>query len=550
MMSKKITNVPVLIVGGGLAGLSAALFLSRHSVPYVLIERHQKTNIHPRARGLNFRTMELYREVGLDEAIDEVGAQLAKGKGWYTAHTLREAELDPEKMDIPKILPESVKSYFATLKKISPASSVRAIQNVVEPILLEAARERGGDLRFHTELTALEQNEDHVKATVLNRTTGVEETIVADYMIAADGAKSPLRQMVNIKMTEMNSHGHIINIYFEADLEHFVKGREFSACNITRTGAEGVLLAINNRDRWCYHVSYDFEGGETAANFTEERCKEIIQKAIDLPDLQVKILSVLPWEAAERVAEQFQQDRVFLIGDAVHLMPPTGGYGANTGVQDAHNLAWKLAAVVNKVAGPELLKTYEAERRPVALMTVSEAGRVADTGVFSAMKKQTEKRTSPFDDLIVSVGYHYESKAILEQDAASSSLKHFELKGQPGTRTPHIWGEYQGRERSTLDLLGLGFVLFAGEKAEGWKDAAKHVSGKFGVKINTYSVGQNGDFIDKDLGWQNAYQATEKSVVLVRPDGFVCWRCDDQIEQPTLTLEEVFAQLLGKEKSL
>lgn len=131
-----------------MAGLSAALFLSRHSVPYVLIERHQKTNIHPRARGLNFRTMELYREVGLDEAIDEVGAQLAKGKGWYTAHTLREAELDPEKMDIPKILPESVKSYFATLKKISPASSVRATQNVVEPILLEAARERGGTFVF------------------------------------------------------------------------------------------------------------------------------------------------------------------------------------------------------------------------------------------------------------------------------------------------------------------------------------------------------------------------------------------------------------------
>lgn len=398
-------------------------------------------------------------------------------------------------------------------------------------------------------MTAFEQNEDHVRATVLNRTTGVEETIVADYMIAADGAKSPVRQMLNIKMTEMNSHGHIINIYFEADLEHFVKGREFSACNITRTGAAGVLLAINNRDRWCYHVSYDFEGGETAAHFSEERCREIIQKAIDLPDLQVKILSVLPWEAAEKVAEQFQQDRVFLIGDAVHLMPPTGGYGANTGVQDAHNLAWKLAAAVHKAASPELLKTYEAERRPVAQMTVSEAGRVADTGVFSAMKKQTEKRISPFDDLIVSVGYHYESKAILKQDAAPSSLDHFELKGRLGTRAPHIWGEYQGRECSTLDLLGLGFVLFVGEKAEGWEDAAKYVSGQFGVKINTYSVGQNGDFIDKDHGWQNAYQAKEKSVVLVRPDGFVCWRCEEHIEQPTLTLEEVFAQLLGKKRA-
>lgn len=544
-MTIKTTYVPVLIVGGGLAGLSAALFLARHNIPYLLVERHKNTSIHPRARGLNFRTMELYRDIGLDEEIRNVGAQLSKSAGWFTANTLREAELNQSKGDISSQSSRSVKSHFDTYKALSPVTGTRGTQDLIEPILLETACERGGDLRFYTELTAFEQRDHHVRATIFNRSNGMEETVVANYMIAADGAKSPVREMLNIRTIKEKSHGHIMNIYFEADLGGFVEGKEFSALNITHPEAAGLLLAINNKNRWCFHVAYDPNAGESPADFSEERCRKMIQKAIDLPLLQVDILSILPWEAAEKVASCFQHESIFLIGDAAHVMPPTGGYGANTGVQDAHNLAWKLAAVLNKVADPSLLATYDAERRPVAEMTVSQAGRMADTGAFSPMNN-VEEDVVLIDSRIVMAGYAYNTEAIVNYDTHHPPTDSFELKGFPGTRAPHIWGEFHGEKMSTLDMPGTGFALFTGEKVEGWKEVSTHITKRFGVEINVYKVGPEGDFITDEHDWKNAFQGTSRSVVLIRPDGFVCWRSDDRIDQPFAALEKVFAQILEK----
>lgn len=546
-MSGKKTQVPVLIVGGGIVGLSTALFLSQQNVSYQLIERHKKTSIHPKASGFNLRTMELYRSLGLDEKIREAGAQLAKSFGWYTANTLMEAELDRTKIDMPKD-PKAMAKTASLSENLSPEDFTRCTQDQAEPILLEAARQRGGDLNFYTELIDFEQNDQNVIATVRNRTTGIEETIVAEYMVAADGVKGTIRQMLDIPITTKRLYGHIINIYFKADLSEFVSGREFMGCNITRPDAAGALFPINNRDLWCFHVSYDPEAGEMPDDFTKERCHNIIQKAIGLPDLEVHIISILPWEAAGRVADRFQKGRVFLVGDAAHEMPPTGGYGANTGVQDAHNLAWKLAAVVNKQARTGLLETYEAERRPVAQMTVAQAGRIADTGKVSPIKNKEVKTASINEHLNATVGYHYASQAVIEPETSHPPLDHFELNGRPGTRAPHIWGEHQGNRLSTLDSFGSRFVLLTGPEAKGWHKAARQIFEQFGVKIDAYRIGSDGDFIDEENSWQRAYQATSESAVLIRPDGFVCWRSDDQIAQPRLTLEEVFVQILNKEK--
>ncbi|MBM7599485.1 2-polyprenyl-6-methoxyphenol hydroxylase-like FAD-dependent oxidoreductase [Virgibacillus halotolerans] len=542
-MSEKTIHVPILIVGGGLVGLSTALFLSQQHVPYQLIERHQKTSIHPKASGFNLRTMELYRGLGLNEKIREAGAQLAKSFGWYTANTLMEADLDRTKIDMPKD-PKAMAKTASLSENLSPVDFTRCTQDQAEPILLEAARERGGELNFHTELIDFEQNDQNVIATVRNRTTGIEEKIVAEYMVAADGVKGPVRQMLDIPVTTKQLYGHIINIYFEADLSEFVSGREFMGCNITHPDAAGALLAINNRDRWCYHVSYDPEAGEMPDEFSHERCHNIIQKAIGFPDLEVHIISVLPWEAAGRVADRFQKGRVFLAGDAAHEMPPTGGYGANTGVQDAHNLAWKLAAVVNKQAGAGLPETYDAERRPVAHMTVAQAGQIADTGKVSPIKNKGVKAASVHEHLHATVGYYYASQAVIESDTNHPPLDHFELNGRPGTRAPHVWGEHQGKHLSTLDLFGLGFVLLTGPEAKGWYDAAREISEQFGVKVNVYRIGPDGDFIDKENNWQKAYQATSESVILIRPDGFVCWRTDRRVIQPELILQKVFSQIL------
>lgn len=542
-MSEKVAHVPVLIVGAGIVGLSTALFLSQHNVPYKLIERHKGTSIHPKASGFSLRTMELYRGLDLNEKIREAGALLAKSFGWYTANTLMEAELDRSRADMQKD-PKAMKKTASLTKNLSPEAFTRCTQDQAESILFESARECSDDLHFYTELIDFEQNEQHVIATVYNRMTGMEETVVADYMVAADGVKGPIRQKLEIPITTKLLYGHIINIYFRADLGEFVNGREFMGCNITRPDAAGSLFPINNDDLWTLHVSYDPEVGETPDDFTEERCYNIIQKAIGLPDLEAYIISILPWEAAGRIANKFQKERIFLVGDAAHEMPPTGGYGANTGVQDAHNLAWKLAAVVNKQAKTGLLETYESERRPVVQMTVEQAGRVAHTGKVSPIKNKEVRTASVNNHLNATVGYHYASQAVIEANTSHPSHDHFELNGRPGTRAPHIWGGYRGERLSTLELFGLGFVFLTGPEARGWHGATKQVSEQFGVKIDAYCVGPDGNFIVEENCWRKAYQANAESVVLVRPDGFVCWRADTKIKQPELALQEVFIQIL------
>lgn len=489
----------------------------------------------------------MFRELGLNEKLREAGKHLSKSFGWYTARTLTEAEIDPSNSGISK----DMKKTFAISEELSPTFGNRCTQDLVEPVLLEAARERGGDLRFYTELTVLEQDGEGVTATVVDRATGLEETITADYVIAADGPKSSVRGKIGIRVEEMKSHGHIINIYFEADLSEMVRGRECSAVNITHPEAGGTLIAVNNSDRWCYHIPYRPNAGEFAADFSEQRCRETIRTAIGLPDLDVNILSVLPWEAAERIASRFQQGRVFLAGDAAHVMPPTGGYGANCGIQDAHNLVWKLAAVVQKQAGKELLDTYEQERLPVARLTVEQAGRLAGMGVFSPIKGE-KKGNAPLNGLIVMTGYQYASQAIIEPetDSLEPPSDQFELNGRPGTRVPHIWGEVHGERHSTLDLMESGYVLLTGQNGKGWHEAAGEISERFGIRLHAYRIGSDGDFIDRDHSWQKACQTSEDSTLLIRPDGFVCWRTDHEADQPESVLEEVFKHILGEERQV
>src|SRR5213078_370453 len=183
---------------------------------------------------------------------------------------------------------------------------------------------------------------------------------------------------------------------------------------------------------------------------TPSRCIEFVRKAAGLPHLAVEIISILPWEAAIRVAESFYHDRVFLVGDAAHVMPPTGAFGMNTGIQDVHNLAWKLAAVLNGQAGPALLATYDAERRPVAQFTTGQVGLRSDHNIYATGQ---ERGDGMVDDLAVTMGYQYQSAAVvLEKNELPSVGVVIDLSGQPGTRAPHVWVEQQGRRISTLDL--------------------------------------------------------------------------------------------------
>ncbi|HEY7340460.1 MAG TPA: FAD-dependent monooxygenase [Ktedonobacterales bacterium] len=528
------TTVPVLIVGGGPVGLAASLFLAEHGIRSLLVERHSGTSIHPRARGINFRTMELFRELGLEASIRAAGSELVANSGMLIVETL----VGTERARIAMAEPFSSSQSTGA---ISPTSGCMCAQDQLEPLLLASAQRRGCEVYFNTELVSFEQDLSGVTARVREIESGQQQTIAARYMIAADGPTSRIRQALGIPTSGRGSLGHQINIYFAADLGDLVRGREFIICQVENPKAAGLLLAVNNTNLWLFQLPYHPEQGETAEDFPAERCIDLLHKAIGVPGLPIEIKSMLPWEAAVRVADSFQQERVFLAGDAAHQMPPMGAFGMNTGIQDAQNLAWKLAAVIEDHAAPALLSTYDVERRPVARFTAEQAGM---RSARSAMDPAAASRAGLADPLVITAGYQYRSHALLLEDETPLALDHLDLHGQPGRRAPHLWLERDGARLSTLDLFGSHWVLLAGEDGHNWYDAAQKVAGHLGIGLDSYRCGSSGDLIDVDGRWCERYGATPRGAVLVRPDGFVGWRSKDAEQQQEHTLEQVIHYLV------
>ncbi|WP_394827443.1 FAD-dependent monooxygenase [Pendulispora albinea] len=552
-------RVPVLIVGGGVVGLSSSLFLTHHHVPHLLVERHPTTCIHPRARGVSGRTMELFRGLGLEDAIRRAGAELAKSNGFLMGKTLLgvlSGEGTAFRMPAPGATGGASPSPFGLAfapSDASPTSAARCPQDRLEPVLLEAARARGGDLRFHMELVSFEQDASGVTAALLDRGTGETHTVRADYMIAADGAKSPIRNRLGVAMEGRGEISHQLNIYFQADLSELVKGREFSICTVDHPEVRGIFTSINNTDLWVFHAIYHPGLGEKPEDYPLERCVDLIRTALGIPDIAITIRSVLPWAATVSVAERFQHGRVFLAGDAAHLMPPWGGMGASTGIQDAHNLAWKLAAVLDGRAAPSLLSTYDVERRPVARLAAERSGNMGDrTGIVSP-----EKWAGSFKENFAPVGFRYHSAAVLaeadekdersEEDgtrAQPGEVACQELDGRPGTRAPHVWLEREGKRTSTLDLFGSSFVLLTGPDGASFCDAARAFGARSRVPLAAYTLGEGGDF-RCEPSWTDAAGIEAGGAVLVRPDGFVAFRARGGVETPAHVLGDVLERILG-----
>lgn len=546
-------QIPVLIAGGGIVGLSASLFLSHHGIRSILVERHTGTSIHPRSRGVNGRTMEFYRELGLDEKIRSAGADLAPSMGIFSGKTLKEV-IEPLPREGNRSFPGA--GGGGLLAKISPTSASRGTQDRVEPVLLEAAREAGGDLRFHTELLTFEQDADGVAATVRERSNDKQYTIRAEYMLAADGAGSRLRQELGVSVSGSGSLGFLLNILFQADLREFVRDREFSMCLIDRPEVRGLFTSINNSDIWVFHLSYDPARGEKPEDFPPARCIELLRIALGMPGIEITIKSILPWESAVRVADQFQCGRVFLAGDAAHQMPPWGGQGANSGIADAHNLAWKLALVLKKQASPELLTTYDVERQPIGRASAEESGKRAGergllktgNGLPRAGKLFGGGLTQLFFLLswksffkLLGFSSFYSSRAIIPDGQRDKPLL---PDGRPGMRAPHIWLERKGQRVSTLDLFGTDFVLLTGSEGAVWRKAAGSAARNLDIDLNAYLIGPAGDLQDPENKWLKKSGISSQGALLVRPDGFVAWRSKKGTGDPEQKLDQVLKQIL------
>ncbi|MEU9501977.1 FAD-dependent monooxygenase [Streptomyces sp. NPDC048196] len=534
-------RVPVLVVGGSLVGLSASLFLGRLGVRHLLVEKHAATSHHPRGRGNNVRTMELFRVAGAERPIREAASTLAGNHGILQAPSLTG---DEQEWLFKEIDPGG------GLARISPAGWCLCSQNDLEPVLVRCAREHGGDLRFSTELVSFAQDADGVTAELRSRETGERYTVRADYLIAADGPRSPVRERLGIGQTGPGDLFHNVSITFRApELAEVVGDRRFIACYLTNPEADGALLPVDNERDWVFHAPWHPDQGETLEDFTDERCIDHIRRATGALDMAVEITGKAPWHAAERVAERYGEGRVFLAGDSAHEMSPTGAFGSNTGIQDAHNLAWKIAAVLDGAAGPELLSTYEAERLPVARETSARASaRSAEHSHPGYAPAPGAGGGRQRGVLTVALGYCYPRGAVVGADPELPVVPdQLRMTGEPGTRAPHMWLSGPEGRRSTLDLYETAFTLLSGSDGDMWRTAAKGAVQRFGVRLNCYLIGTEPDddlAPEEGADWAEKHGTTPEGAVLVRPDGYVAWRAEGRVADPEAALAEVLEALL------
>lgn len=526
----------VLVVGGSLVGLAAAVFLAWHDVPFVLVEKHADTLKHPRAWGYSARTLELLRQVGVERAVYDAGRSAPGWDGILIADTLAGREL--AHVDPP---------YDTGTSDLSPSSLSTCAQDRVEPILRARAEELGGDLRFGTRLETFSQDRDGVVARIRSA-DGHTTTIRASYLIAADGAKSPIREALGIPVDGTRGMAHCMNILFEADLRPAVRGRRFTLCQVQRP-ASGMLYSVDRLDdtapqRWVFNVNYDPEV-ESPADFTDERCAELIRTAVGDPALELEVRSALPWEVAAWTAERYRDGRVFLVGDAAHTNPPTGGFGGNTGIADAHNLAWKLAFVVRGLATDTLLDSYEAERQPVSRFTVDQAllrSRLQFRG-------DDEAAAGVVGDDVLTFGLRYRSTAVCDEGDYSLAADPGELRGAPGSRAPHVELETVSRLVSTLDLFGREPVLLTGPAGTHWERAGRMVASALTVPLRVIRM-DGGEVSDPSGAFPDAYGITAGGAVLVRPDGIVAWRSVNGSGEPAHELARALSHLVARELAL
>jgi putative polyketide hydroxylase len=550
MMTQEHT--PVLIVGAGGAGLSLSLLLHQQGIASVLVERRPEVSWAPRARNLNFRTLEVFRGLGLEEEVRATGDHMSRV---FLKSSLASSE-EKEILDTSGFTPPG-------MEKISPEPFMEFCpQSRLEPLLLAANKQRGCDVRYGTRLVSFTQDDARVTATLEEIATHKSYVVCADYLVGSDGAHTRPDRF-NLSAADIR-HPHVrerlgiqsqgygaipdyfIFIYFRAPWQPLVAGHEADAIMVQNADVKGFFLNGKD-DLGSFLINYRPDLGESYEEYTAERCQQWVEKAIGQPGMPIKIMDITHWQPAEDVAVQFQMGRVFLLGDAAHTMPGYKGLGLNTAIASAQNLAWKLAVVLGGQAGPELLATYQTERHPIGRFAAHQSLTGPGAVVLTGSKDLLPEKDYPLFYPIV--GYRYRSQAVIAEDASSSEqeiamLDREELTGQPGTRVTHLWLERGGQRISTLDLLDGPFVLLAGSAGALWQKAATEVASSLGIKLSAYRVGSDGDLLDVENGWQTRMGVSAEGAVLVRPDGFVAWRTNTLPSSPEPLLEQALATIL------
>lgn len=578
----------VLIIGTGPAGSATAALLSSYGIQNIAVNRYRWLANTPRAHITNQRTMEVLRDLGReveDEAYMFATHQDLMGENIF-CESLTGEEIGRMKSwgNHPLSRAEHLMS--------SPTRMNDLPQTFMEPLLFKTACQRGTQGRMSTEYLSHTQDAEGVTTTCRDRLTGNDITIRSKYLIGADGGKSLVADHAGLPFEGKMGVGGSMNILFRADLSKYVAHRPSVLYWVMQPGADvggigmGLVRMVRPWNEWLIVWGYDINGPEPEV--TPEFATGVARQLVGDPNLEIELLSASVWTVNNRFATRASNGRVFCMGDAIHRHPPSNGLGSNTSIQDAFNLAWKLALVLKGQAGERLLESYDAERAPIARQIVTRANQsIAEFGpIFEALgmgegvdpaqmlknlngrsegtdaaerqreaiRKAIAFKKYEFDAHGIEMNQRYRSGAVvtdgqIEPDFALDADLHFQPTTWPGARLPHAWlyRRDTGAAVSTLDLCGHGqFTLLTGLGGEPWVEAAGEVAADLGLEIATRVIGPRQTFIDHSGDWARASEIRDAGCLLVRPDHHVCWRAEALSATPKAELLRVLRAVLAR----
>jgi 2,4-dichlorophenol 6-monooxygenase len=576
MMETLTTDV--LVVGAGPAGLTASALLARLGVSSLTITKYGGTADSPRAHITNQRAMEIFRDLGIEERVKRralpqhlmgkqvfatafAGRELSRMMTWGTGDDRR-----------------------ADYQAASPCEMCNAPQHVLEPILLDAARAFGADIRFDAELLGVEQTPGWARARVRGRLDGREREIRAKYVLGCDGARSVVGRDGAFAFEGEPRPLNAITVWIEADLTRYTRHRSGALFFVCGPGSDDVFSIWTCVEPWTEWSTIFARHGGAASDLAEESVLPRVRAAIGDPDVAVRIKKVSEWQVNQVVAVTYRDRRLFLLGDAAHRHPPANGLGSNTSIQDAWNLTWKLALVLDGKAADGLLDSYHDERQPVGRQVVDRANRsVLEMGrwltALGFHPGQTEQAgrarldhlfgpggaqdresllagldvmNKQFNAHGVELGQRYASRAVVGDGTAFPPFErdpelYHQPTTHPGAPLPHVWLQRGTDEVSTLDLCAYDrFTLITGIGGDGWADAAAEVGRATGVAIDAVTVGLGQETNDVLGAWTRRREVGDDGCLLVRPDRIVAWRCPGGVADPAGALRDVVAAILGR----